>query len=451
MFNKLKLIIAREYLTRVRKKTFILTTILTPIGFLLFFIVIMFLMTAGTDMKKILVIDDSEILDLDNVALASNDQVSFEIKNGSKIKDLIQAFKPSEHDGILYIPKSEVQNKTEIKNLKNLNVVFYCSEQLGINAQNYIQSNIAQRLKTVKLKEYGIEQSTLEKSEIRSSDIQFENKNLDGNIVSEKEISNNRIYVATFLGAIMMFLIYFVIITYGNMVMRSVLEEKTSRVVEIIISSVKPFELMLGKIIGVGAVGLTQFGIWLITIPILNTVVSLFFVNKISKTSIAGQEQLSSSDVETIISTMDELWSFNYFQIIFFFLLFFVAGYILYASIFAAIGAAMGDDWGEGQSLTMVVIIPVILAFYVGIAVIEDPNSSLGVFASIFPLFSPIVMPARVVFEPPLWQILLSITLLVLTCWLFIWLSGRIYRAGILLYGKKTTLREMMKWMFMKE
>jgi ABC-2 type transport system permease protein len=151
------------------------------------------------------------------------------------------------------------------------------------------------------------------------------------------------------------------------------------------------------------------------------------------------------------MSAMDELWSFNYFQIIFFFLLFFVAGYILYASIFAAIGAAMGDDWGEGQSLTMVVIIPVILAFYVGIAVIEDPNSSLGVFASIFPLFSPIVMPARVVFEPPLWQILLSITLLVLTCWLFIWLSGRIYRAGILLYGKKTTLREMMKWMFMKE
>ena len=451
MFNKLKLIIAREYLTRVRKKTFILTTILTPLGFLLFFVVIMFLMTAGTDLKKILVLDESEILDLENAALASNDQVSFEFKNDIKINDLIKNFNSNEFDGILYIPKNDVQNIAEIKNLKNLNVEFYCTEQLGISAQNYIQTNVAQRLKTIKLKEYGIDQTTLDKSEIRFSDIQFETKNLEGNVVSEKEISNNRIYVATFLGAIMMFLIYFVIITYGNMVMRSVLEEKTSRVVEIIISSVKPFELMLGKIIGVGAVGLTQFGIWLITIPVINIIVSLFFVGKISNSSISGQSQMSSSDVESIMTAMEELWSFNYFQIIFFFLLFFIAGYILYASIFAAIGAAMGDDWGEGQSLTMVVIIPVILAFYVGIAVIEDPNSSLGVFASIFPLFSPIVMPARVVFEPPLWQILLSVILLGLTCWLFIWLSGRIYRAGILMYGKKTTIKEMLKWMFMKE
>jgi ABC-2 type transport system permease protein len=111
----------------------------------------------------------------------------------------------------------------------------------------------------------------------------------------------------------------------------------------------------------------------------------------------------------------------------------------------------MGDDWGEGQSLTMIVVIPVIMAFYIGIAVIEDPNSSLGVFASIFPLFSPVVMPARIVFEPPIWQILLSLTLLIANCWLFVWISGRIYRAGILMYGKKTTLRELVKWMFIKE
>jgi ABC-2 type transport system permease protein len=161
--------------------------------------------------------------------------------------------------------------------------------------------------------------------------------------------------------------------------------------------------------------------------------------------------KVNPDEMENFTEILQELWSFNYFEIFFFFMLFFLAGYILYASLFAAIGAAMGDDWGEGQSLTMIVVIPVILAFYIGIAVIEDPNSSLGVFASIFPLFSPVVMPARIVFEPPMWQILLSLLLLLGSCWLFVWISGRIYRAGILMYGKKTTLRELVKWMFLKE
>jgi ABC-2 type transport system permease protein len=298
----------------------------------------------------------------------------------------------------------------------------------------------------------GIETVKLEKAEIRSSDIQFDPKNLGVEVGKEKNVSGSRVYVATFLGAVMMFLIYFVIIIYGNMVMRSVMEEKTNRIVEIIISSVKPFELMLGKIIGVGAVGLTQFGIWAITIPTLNFIVSLFFAGRLQNAnSLMQTAKVNPDEMENLTEIFQELWSFNYYEIFFFFLLFFLAGYVLYASLFAAIGAAMGDDWGEGQSLTMVVVIPVILAFYIGIAVIEDPNSSLGVFASIFPLFSPVVMPARVVFEPPMWQILLSILLLLGSCWLFVWISGRIYRAGILMYGKKTTLKELVKWMFAKE
>jgi ABC-2 type transport system permease protein len=298
----------------------------------------------------------------------------------------------------------------------------------------------------------GIEQSKLEKAEINPSDVHFSPQNMDDKKVKTKEKSGNRVYLATFLGGAMMFLIYLVIMVYGNMVMRSVMEEKTNRIVEIIISSVKPFELMLGKIIGVGAVGLTQFGIWAITIPLINFVVGLFFVGRMKNmNSSMPQGNVNEADIESFMSTLDELWTFNYFEIVGFFLLFFLAGYVLYAALFAAIGAAMGDDWGEGQSLTMIVVIPVIMAFYVGIAVIEDPNSSLGVFASIFPLFSPVVMPARIVFEPPLWQILLSVTLLIGTCVLFIWISGRIYRAGILMYGKKTTLKELVKWMFIKE
>jgi ABC-2 type transport system permease protein len=450
--SKLGLIIEREYMTRVRKKSFILTTLITPIGFLVFIIVVMFLMTSGTEQKKVALIDETGILGIDSAALASNSQVVFEYHKSQDFESLKKSLKENDFDGILFIPETEIQNIENKSELKNLKVEFYAFQQLGVNAQSYIQSVLAERLKSVKLAEMGIETVKLEKAEIRSSDIQFDPKNLGVEVGKEKNVSGSRVYVATFLGAVMMFLIYFVIIIYGNMVMRSVMEEKTNRIVEIIISSVKPFELMLGKIIGVGAVGLTQFGIWAITIPTLNFIVSLFFAGRLQNAnSLMQTAKVNPDEMENLTEIFQELWSFNYYEIFFFFLLFFLAGYVLYASLFAAIGAAMGDDWGEGQSLTMVVVIPVILAFYIGIAVIEDPNSSLGVFASIFPLFSPVVMPARVVFEPPMWQILLSILLLLGSCWLFVWISGRIYRAGILMYGKKTTLKELVKWMFAKE
>jgi ABC-2 type transport system permease protein len=450
--SKLRLIIEREYMTRVRKKSFILTTLLTPIAFLIFIIVVMFLMTSGTDQKKVAVIDESGLLGLDSSALASNSQVVFEYNKTQKLETLKKTLEESDFDGILFIPKSDVQNSENVSELKTLKVEFYAYQQLGMNAQSYIQTVLAERLKSIKLSDLGIETAKLEKAEVKSSDIQFDPKNLGDKAGAEKEVSGSKIYVATFLGGVMMFLIYFVIMIYGNMVMRSVMEEKTSRIVEIIISSVKPFELMLGKIIGVGAVGLTQFGIWAITIPTLNFIVSLFFIGRLQNSNkMMETAPVNPDEIENFSEILQELWAFNYFEIFFFFLVFFLAGYVLYASLFAAIGAAMGDDWGEGQSLTMIVIIPVILAFYIGIAVIEDPNSSLGVFASIFPLFSPVVMPARIVFEPPMWQILLSVMLLLGSCWLFVWLSGRIYRAGILMYGKKTTLREFVKWMFIKE
>lgn len=450
--NKLRLIIGREYFSRVKKKSFILTTILTPIGFLAFFIVIILLMTAGTEQKKLLVIDDAELLGLDSSALASNGQVAFTYNRTYKLKDWKEKYADKGYDGILYIPKEGTQRIENITEIESFKASFYAYQQLGANTQSYVASVIAKRIESIKLREFGIDEKLLDRANTSSSDISI-TPFIAGDLAgSEEEQSSNRIYVATFLGGVMMFLIYFVIVIYGNMVMRSVMEEKTNRIVEIIISSVKPFQLMLGKIIGVGAVGLTQFAIWGITIPLLNFLVSLLFAGRLAQMQgNMPQQEVSDSDIEMIMGAMEELWAFNYFNIFFFFMLFFLAGYVLYASLFAAIGAAMGDDWGEGQSLTLVVVIPVILAFYVGIAVIEDPNSSLGVFASLFPLFSPVVMPARVVFDPPLWQIFLSLILLLGTCWLFVWLSGRIYRAGILMYGKKTTLRELVKWMFIKD
>ncbi len=450
--NKLKLIIAREYFSRVRKKSFILTTLLTPLGFVVFMVVIMLLMTAGSDQKKVAIVDEAGILGLDTSGLSSNSQVNFDYNRSYRLEELKEQFQEKNLDAILFVGKDAAQYEENITNLRNLNVELYYQQQLGAKAQEYIKSVLARRIQTAKLRSIGIEREMLKRAEMSSSDIKIQPIDLSKSGAAAQEVSSNRVIVATILGGLMMFLIYFVIVIYGNMVMRSVMEEKTNRIVEIIISSVRPFELMLGKIIGVGAVGLTQFGIWLITIPILNFGVGLFFAGRMQQMQQnMPAEQIPDSDIDGIMATLEELWHFNYFQIIFFFLLFFLAGYILYASLFAAIGAAMGDDWGEGQSLTMVVIIPVVMAFYVGIAVIEDPNSSLGVFASIFPLFSPVVMPARIVFEPPLWQILLSLLLLIGNCWLFVWISGRIYRAGILMYGKKTTLKELFKWVFSKE
>jgi ABC-2 type transport system permease protein len=260
-----------------------------------------------------------------------------------------------------------------------------------------------------------------------------------------------RVYVATFLGGLMMGLIYIVIFVYGNMVMRSVMEEKTNRIVEVIISSVKPFDLMMGKIIGVGGVGLTQFAIWGITIPLLNLLVGLIFAPQMQAIQADVQAGTSSSaDILRMTQMIQELASFNYFYILGFFVLFFLAGYILYASLFAAVGAAMGDEWGEGQSLTLLISLPVIIAFYVGVAAVENPNSALSFWASLFPLFAPVVMPARLVFDPPIWQLLLSLGLLLASCLFFVWISGRIYRVGILMYGKKVTMKEFVKWIFVK-
>jgi ABC-2 type transport system permease protein len=450
--NKLGLIIGREYFSRVKKKSFILTTILTPIGFVAFFVVIILLMTAGTEQKRLIVIDDAGLLGLDSSALASNSQVSFTYNRTYKLEDWKEKYADEDYDGIIYLPEEGAQRIDNITEISEFKVHFYAYQQLGVNASTYVASVLAKRIESIKLRQFGIDEKLLSRANTSVGDIEIKPFISGDSAGQEEEQSSSRIYVATFLGGVMMFLIYFVIVIYGNMVMRSVMEEKTNRIVEIIISSVKPFQLMLGKIIGVGAVGLTQFAIWAVTIPLLNVLVSLLFAGRIAQMqSTAPQQEVSDSDIEMIMGAMEELWSFNYFNIIFFFLLFFLAGYVLYASLFAAIGAAMGDDWGEGQSLTLVVVIPVILAFYVGIAVIEDPNSTLGVFSSLFPLFSPVVMPARVVFDPPLWQILLSLLLLIMTCWLFVWLSGRIYRAGILMYGKKTSLRELVKWMFIKE
>jgi ABC-2 type transport system permease protein len=244
------------------------------------------------------------------------------------------------------------------------------------------------------------------------------------------------------------------VLMYGQMVMRSVMEEKTNRIVEVMMSSVRPFDLMMGKIIGAGLVGLTQVVAWVILSGAVAFIVPLVMgvdASQMQPPPGAGATMDPELMQDTGMRIMAELSKQNWPLIIFSFILFFLGGYFIYASMFAAVGSAMGDDMGEGQSLTLPATIPLILAFYiVSMAGWRNPDSGLMVFASIFPLFSPIAMPFRMAFNPPWWQVALSLTLVIATAVLFVWLAGRIYRVGILLYGKKVTIKEIGKWMFYK-
>jgi ABC-2 type transport system permease protein len=247
------------------------------------------------------------------------------------------------------------------------------------------------------------------------------------------------------------FLMYLVIFIYGGMVMRSVMEEKLSRIVEVMVSSVRPIHMMLGKLIGVGGVGLTQLALWAFLIPVVLMVASAFMpgmdpaaMSSMDNMAQVNQESFDGFSGQQIIQA---IFSLKWWLILPVFVLFFLGGYFIYSSMFAAMGSAISEDMGESQQLMMPIVIIVLIAFYMLFPVLSNPNGTLAIFASLFPLFSPIIMPARLAFDPPWWQIVLSILLMLGTVWFFIWLTSRIYRVGILMYGKKGTIREMVKWL----
>lgn len=440
--NKLWMITAREYTSRVKKKSFIFTTILAPIGFIVFWVALIFIMSSGQENKEVVLVDPDKVLQTDAKGKLKDGSITFKYSN-KDVDVLKESFREEGYDGVLYVPSQRLDSVT-----RTLNVIYYSDEDLGLKSKDRIKKSLEQQARKIKMDQLALSQKRLDRLE---TDIQLKTPSLvDG---KEEEESNFKAEIATALGFAMMILIYFIIFTYGNMVMRSVMEEKTNRIVEVLISSVKPFQLMLGKVIGVGAVGLTQFAIWALVMPLLYMGVGLLFADKFRdmQQSIDTAGAGGAEDPETILMMLNELQNFDFAYIIGMFLIFFVLGYILYASLFAAVGAAMGDDWGEGQSITLIVTLPIIIAFYIGISVVNNPNSTMAVWASFVPIFAPVIMPARVVFDPPMWQIILSIVILVFSCIFFIWLSGRIYRVGILMYGKKTTFKEFVQWIFRKD
>jgi ABC-2 type transport system permease protein len=251
------------------------------------------------------------------------------------------------------------------------------------------------------------------------------------------------------------FLIYIVMFIYGMMVMRGVMEEKTNRIAEVIISSVKPFELMMGKVLGIALVGLTQFVLWIAFIGIIFMVSSTFFPGLMPHATmpisgVPGMEAMPQEMMKKVEVTnkIQEFMGMPWLLIGFSFLFYFIGGYLLYASLFAAVGSLVNEDAQDAQGLTFPITMPIIAGFLIAVQAAQDPNSSLAVFGSIFPLTSPIVMMSRIAYHPPAWQIALSMALLIATFIGTIWLSAKIYRTGILMYGKKVTWKEALKWVW---
>lgn len=411
--NKIAIVIKREYLTRVRKKSFLLLTFLMPLLFagLILGTLLLAKLNEG-EAKTIVVIDQTgEYLPV----LQDTEQFHF-IAAGADLED----FRKQSDDATyatLVISGDLLQDPSAL--------ALYAWQQVTPATATAITAPLNRYLSDKKLASHNIPNL---KTILAESRIQVNLRNIRLDRSGEETESSAE--MAMFLGMGFTFLIYMFIFAYGGMVMQGVMEEKTNRIVEIMVSSVRPFDLMMGKLIGIGSVGLTQFGLW----GILIAAVSLF-----GTTLFAG----AGGTVELIFTL---LASSNVWILCLYFILFFIGGYLIYASLFAAIGAIVNSH-EDTQQYMMPITILILFAFYAGFYSAQNPDGPLAFWASLFPFTSPIVMMTRLPYDVPLWQLLLSISLLVITVVLIIRFVAKIYRIGILMYGKKPTYKEIIKWL----
>lgn len=430
--NKILLIIQREYLTRVRKRSFLLTTILVPIVIIGFYAAIIAVAVSDTsEQEKIAVIDEANLFE-GKIDAEKKESVTYELITNEKAESFKKKYKDKGYSALLYIPTFDINKPT--------NIQLHSKSAVSLNIKNKIEDRVDKAIERRRLANENID---LQRYESINSNVDIVNT-LDSSDGEKKSVEGVA-YAVAFAAGI---LIYMILLIYGSMVMRGVMEEKTNRISEVVISSVKPFQLMMGKIIGIGAVGITQFLIWIILIGLLQFTIPLLFPSLAGQIPQTGAEGIPMANEANIISKITEgLHSIPMGLLLFCFLFYFLGGYLMYASLFAAIGS-VSEDQQEAQQLVFPVMMPIILGFVMLTKAIQDPNSGLALFGSLFPLTSPIVMLGRIPFGVPWSELLLSMVLLVLFFLFCTWLAGRIYRTGILMYGKKGSWKEMMKWAF---
>ncbi|MEO6670961.1 MAG: ABC transporter permease [Ferruginibacter sp.] len=428
--NKIGLIIGREYFTRVKKKSFFLTTILVPLVIVGFYAGIIAIIAKGsTDKQSIAVIDEANLF---NGKVDSADKaISFTLIQNETENDFIKKYKEKGYNAFLYIPAINIDSP------KNFRLHTQSSSSLSTTSS--LEDIINKAIQNKRLVAKGIDPKKYEQI---AANVQLKNIN-----DSKKDASGNSVAAAYIVSYACGILIYMMMIIYGTQVMRGVTEEKTNRIAEVIVSSVKPFQLMMGKILGIGAVGLTQFAIWIILMGTMNLALPLIFpgmFNQMTETANGVGDASKTAEILAGIASLPLL------KIAISFLFYFLGGYLTYASLFAAIGSVVSEDQQEAQQLVFPVLMPIILGFVIMTKAVNDPNSSLAVFGSLFPLTSPVVMMGRVTYDIPTWQLLTSAVLLIGCFLLLTWMTGKIYRTGILMYGKKPSWKEMIKWGFRK-
>lgn len=438
--NKILLIIEREYLSRVKKKSFIVMTILAPLIIALFYGLIIYFSIQGVSgsFSRIAVVNENKTL---NEKLKSNKNRSYEYVNIPLAK-LKSTFKDSKHDYILYLPDFPLDHPEGVEILG--------SKQAGMALSDRISDDIEELIRNQKLKQSGLQQSDLDK--LKSSvDLSVKKISESG---QDEESSAGASTIIAYVAGILMFMF---IMLYGIQVMRGVIEEKTSRIIEIMISSVKPFQLMMGKIIGIALVGLTQFILWIIFTTIISTVAVKVFVSEKDLEKNIQQTTMSQAGVKN--ATLDaanagnpidkiekSLANLNVSKIVTVFLFFFLGGYLFYSALYAAIGSAV-DSETETQQFMLPVMMPLFLGYALSLSVVtNDPYGPIAFWLSMIPFTSPIAMMVRLPYGVPDWQLALSMALLVLGFIGTVWVASKIYRVGILMYGKKTSMKEMIRW-----
>ena len=441
--NKTLLIIQREYISRVRNKTFVITTILMPFLFALLMFGPAYLAMRDKETLNIAVIDNSSYFKNN---LQSTDDVTFNFPQGVDTSN----YANKGYTAVLIIPEN-------IGSAGN-NYILRSKKTLSIGSKGTVENKINAAIENKLLQDAGINKNQLDSIHAQSQEATLSTVE-EGENNSTKE-SNQ--FLAYGIGFGSGFLIYITTLIYGMMVLRGVMEEKTSRIAEVIVSSVKPFQLMMGKIVGIGAVGLTQFLMWIILIMFIMMGVHLFVspetmdqVQQMQQNGGAmgmGNPQASSA-AQAIYNVQHTAATVNWALIIGLFLFFFLGGYVFYASLFAAVGSVV-EDAQSSQSLTVPITMPIIFSFIIVASAVNNPDSNLAFWGSIIPFSSPMVMMARVAYgvpgTVPYWQLFLSMFLLIGGFVFTTWLAGKIYRTGILLYGKKPTWGQMMKWAFKK-
>ena len=433
--NHLPLIIKREYLTKVKNKSFIVMTFLSPLIMIALIAVVAYLSQMNNNKERtIAILDETGLV---SEIFVNTESTTYSILNNLSLDEAKEQVKEKEEYGLLYIEKGSNDSKI------SETIKFYSEDTPSLTVISSLESKIEKKLTDLKLQQGGVD---IEKIKASKTNINIAQESFTG----EKTSKIDNIIKLAF-GGIAGYLLFMFIIIYGNMIMRSVIEEKTSRIIEVIISSVKPIQLMMGKIIGTSLAGITQFAIWVVLGGVMVFILTAIFginldVNTPQQELM--QQAMQSEGIEMQVQlAMQSFFNLPISNLIVAFVFFFIGGYLLYSSLYAAIGAAV-DNETDTQQFMMPILMPLILAVYVGIfTVIEDPHGTVSTVFSFIPFTSPVVMLMRIPFGVPIWQQIISLVLLIGTFVFTVWFAAKIYRVGILMYGKKPSYKELYKWL----